>query len=212
VGFLTSFLHATTLQIVLALLAGGIGLPVPEDLVLLVAGWRVSHGDVSFARLAPLALIAIVVSDVALYGFGRLACTHPRIARWLERPSTARWCVGYRRHGMKLVLLARVAMGMRAPFFLAAGMARMPVGRFVIVDALGAAVMTCLWMSIGAWLGPRLGALAPHLHAIATGAAILVVVLLLWKARRRFSRDATNAPERSSPTMARRREKASARA
>jgi membrane protein DedA with SNARE-associated domain len=199
----------TPFQIVLALLAGGAGVPLPEDLVLVAAGWRVGRGDASFLKLAPLALAAIVASDLFLYGLGRLARTHPRIARWLERPSVARLEGAYRRHGVKLVALARIAMGARAPFFLAAGMVRMPLGRFLIVDTLGAAVMTCAWMRVGAWLGPRLGELTPHLHAIAIAALVAVLIVIAWKARRLAVE--TRSEPRSAPpssTSARRRVRA----
>lgn len=194
----------STLQIVLALLAGGVGLPIPEDLVILAAGWRVSRGDVTFWQLAPLVLASIVVSDVTLYALGRLARSHPRIARWLERPTVARFAAAYRRRGVKLVLLARIAMGARAPFFLAAGMARMPLARFILVDALGASVMTALWMRVGAWLGPRLHELEPHLHMIACGAVVGVLALLAWKTRRLWSTTSEPLPRTSSPRARRR--------
>jgi membrane protein DedA with SNARE-associated domain len=190
-------LHTTPLHIVLALLAGGVGLPVPEDLVLLAAGWRVSRGGIGFWKLAPLALVAIVASDLMLYGFGRIARNHPRAARWLERPSVARLADAYRRRGVRLVLLARVAMGMRMPFFLAAGLAKMPLGRFILVDALGSAVMTLLWMNAGAWLGPRLDRFAPHLHAAGYAAAAAVIALVAWKARRLLITNAPAAPRQS---------------
>jgi membrane protein DedA with SNARE-associated domain len=197
-------LHITPLYIVLGLLAGGIGLPVPEDLVLLAAGWRVSRGGIGFWQMAPIALASIVASDLMLYGFGRIARNHPRAARWLERPSVARLADAYRRRGVRLVLLARVAMGMRAPFFLAAGLAKMPLGRFVLVDALGGGIMTLLWINAGAWLGPRLDRVAPHLHAAGYAATAAVIALVAWKARRLLITNAPAAPlEQPSSTDAR---------
>jgi membrane protein DedA with SNARE-associated domain len=170
-------LHSSTIGVLLALVAGGIGLPLPEDVVLLAAGWLVWRGDATFTALAPLALVAVVCGDLVLYGVGRASATHPRIARWLERPRLQRLRDQYRRHDVRLLMIARVAIGARAAFFLSAGVARVPVWRFLVVDTLCGAVMVTLWMKLGAHLGDRLEELRPLLHAV-TG--VIVAVLVLW--------------------------------
>jgi membrane protein DedA with SNARE-associated domain len=167
----------------IALLAGGLGLPLPEDVVLLAAGWLVWRGDAAFVSFAPLALAAIVAGDVLLYWIGRLAVRHPRVARLLLRPRVRRLRDAFVAHDVRLLLLARVAVGARAAFFLSAGMARIPLWRFVVVDALGGAVMVTFWMKLGAHLGGRLDELRPLLHALTVVVVSAIVVLLLFRVR-----------------------------
>jgi membrane protein DedA with SNARE-associated domain len=134
-----------------ALLLGGMGAPLPEDAALLVAGYLVWRGDAPVWLLAPACLLSIVICDATLYGLGRLMRKSRRVAARLERLSDR-----YRRHGGRLVLLGRVAIGVRPLFFLAAGLSQMRLVAFLGWDLLGAAFMTALWITVGRAAGPTL--------------------------------------------------------
>jgi membrane-associated protein len=147
--------------VLVALLLGGCGLPLPEDVALLAAGYLVWRGDAPAALLGPAALGAIVLSDMMLYGFGRALRNRPLLGRLFAASRLERLERAFGRHGVRLILVARVAIGARALFFLAAGVTRMPFARFVLWDLLGACVMVTAWIVIGMYIGPRIDEARP---------------------------------------------------
>src|SRR5207253_2546361 len=54
-----------------ALIAGGLGLPLPEELVLLTGGYHAWRGDVDARALIAVTLAAVLVGDATLYVLGR---------------------------------------------------------------------------------------------------------------------------------------------
>jgi membrane protein DedA with SNARE-associated domain len=167
-------------------LLGGVGLPIPEDLALLTAGYLVWRGDASPLAFGVLAFVAVACSDVTLFAIGH----HPWLSRNFRGPRAERIVAAYRRHGAGLVLLGRVAIGVRALLMLGAGFSRVSVGKFLLADLLGLACMVVLWMHVGYWLGPRLEPIRPWLAHFDLAIAAILIGLVIWRLRR---------PVRSSP-------------
>jgi len=172
--------HAPVFQVLLALVLGGCGLPLPEDIALLAAGYLVWRGDAPVFLLWPAALAAIVLSDTMLYGFGRALRDRPFLGRLFAKAKLERLERAFGRHGARLILVARVAVGARALFFLAAGVTRMPFARFVLWDLLGACVMVTAWFVVGMYIGPRIDEARPWFRQAQT--VVLTVVFGLCAA------------------------------
>jgi membrane protein DedA with SNARE-associated domain len=148
---LTTFTSVTA--ILVALVLGGLGAPIPEDLPLLSAGYLASRGDVPLWLLLVASVGGICVSDGILYLLGRRFGPGLLRWRWLKRHLPERLVERltslYAKRGPLLVLVARLAVGMRAAFFFAAGAANMRARRFVLYDLAGAAVAAGVWMYLG---------------------------------------------------------------
>jgi membrane protein DedA with SNARE-associated domain len=136
--------HFTYLGIFLALFGAGLGVPVPEEVPVVAAGVLAHEAVVRWWIALPVCLLGVLTGDVVLYWIGR----HwgERILEWsavrrvLTPAREEQFLAGYRRHGVKIVFTARHLMGVRAAAFLTAGIARVPFGRFLAVDAAAAMI------------------------------------------------------------------------
>ena len=139
--------------ILLALILGGLGAPIPEDLPLLSAGILAASGKVSPWLLLLVSVLGISISDAILYMLGRRFGPGMLKWRWLRRHLPERLIERltalYEKYGAVLLLVARLAVGMRAAFFFAAGAAGMRARRFVLFDVAGAIVAAVAWMYVG---------------------------------------------------------------
>ena len=178
--FATGLLHdegATTLgALVLALCAGAVGAPVPEEAVFAVAGWRARGGALApaLAFLVPVCVVALL--DLGLFELGRHLGPRLRRSRVGRTVSRRRWAflrAFMARRGLVAVALARLTMGARMPTFLLAGAGGMPRRRFLSVAwpmglvsggwpfALGASLdagpdaLDRLWQQVR-WIAPLL--------------------------------------------------------
>ena len=173
------------------LLATGVLSPIPEDLLLLAAGYLVSAGIFSFAWTLPVCLVGVVASDLMLYWWGsriRLGARHRwagKVVRGERLTKAAAW---FDRFGEPVVLIARLVPGTRAVAFVGAGLRGIPVRRFLLYDILGAIIWVPLLTSLGSQLGEEVGGLDRMIGQITrigrwllVAAAALIVV---WFFRR----------------------------
>lgn len=134
----------TYLGLFLVLFAGGLGLPIPEEPVIVTGGVLAHEGIIRWELALPVCLVGVLLGDIIVYWVGH----HwgERVLGWRgvrrvlspERAETLR--SGYRRHGIKILFAARHMMGLRVPAFLMAGTVRIPFWRFIAVDAGSALV------------------------------------------------------------------------
>jgi membrane protein DedA with SNARE-associated domain len=168
-----------------------VGVPVPGETAVLVAGFLASPAGGAFFDLGwviALAFAAAVVGDNIGYWLGhRLA--RPRIHRgggvlWLTPHAFQRAEVYFERYGALTVFVARFVTGLRVVAALAAGTLGMPWSRFFLANAAGALV----WASTIALLGYGFGRNWQRVHPwlgwgswIILGIVVLVIGLRhLW--------------------------------
>ena len=174
----------------LLLVATGLGSPIPEDLILAIAGYLISASAFSWPAALILGVLGVVSSDVLLYAWGRQL--HAGVSRgWTSRLMTPqhlvtaeRWLA---RFGDKAVFFGRLLPGTRTFAFIGAGVRRMPIGRFLLFDVLGAAVWVPAVLFAGTQIGEEIGGLDQLLRRLARSVVwvVLGVVILaaLWKWR-----------------------------
>ena len=149
--------NAPYLAIIGILLATGFGLPMPEDIPLIIGGYLCGQaadaGDSHPALwlMMPGAMIAIVGSDLVLfslgYWIGPSIQRHTIIKRLVGTRNLARTRVAFRKRGAKFIFFARFLPGVRAPAFFTAGTFKMPVTRFLIWDG-AAACLSAPWVML----------------------------------------------------------------
>jgi membrane protein DedA with SNARE-associated domain len=129
--------------IFLALLASGLGLPIPEELPVITAGILVGHEDthLKWYIMLPVVIGGVVLGDALLYGSGRLWGTWLLSRKWVQRRilSPEKRAIiekNFHDRGIAVLLGARLLPGIRTPIFIMAGVLRVPLGRFIIADAL----------------------------------------------------------------------------
>jgi membrane protein DedA with SNARE-associated domain len=143
--------HFSYPGVFLVLLATGLGVPIPEELPIVIAAmmarWEVMHWWGALLSC----LGGVLAGDMLLYTlgrhFGRRILQWPPARRILTPEREARVMHAYHRHGLKFVVMARLIMGLRAAAFLTAGLVRVPFPRFLLVDVT--AVLVSVPISFG---------------------------------------------------------------
>jgi membrane protein DedA with SNARE-associated domain len=187
--------HFGHLAIFLLLVAGGLAVPVPEELVQLTAGYLARRGVLLFWPSVAAAWLGIVVGDALFF---HLARRHG--ASLLERPAVARWLTPGRRaflerhfdrHAVLTVMVARHASAFRLPAYALAALHGVRLRTFVIADGLSALASVPLVVWLGWFFAGHIEALKRDLHEAELLVAAGVGLLLLgwwafrsWQARR----------------------------
>jgi membrane-associated protein len=137
-----------------------------------------------------VAATAAIVGDNIGYWFGRRAGRRALTARrgpfrrhrqhLLDRGEAF-----FARHGGKAVALGRVVTGVRVVTAVVAGASRMPVGRFMVANAIGAFAWAGATASLVVWLGPVGAAIALASGWTIAGAGVLLAAVRVRRARAR---------------------------
>jgi membrane protein DedA with SNARE-associated domain len=180
---------------VLLFLATAFGLPVTEDLLLLVGGYLVGAGIFAWPPALALAYGSLLTSDLIVYTYGRKLRAHSLRrgpVRRFVRPGrlrvATRW---FGRFGEKTIFFARLVPGTRLIVFLCAGIRAVPAWKFLAYDALAALIWVPLILGVGVKIGRRIGDAQRLLEWIGTrvtwillAAALLVLIRHLVLVRR----------------------------
>ncbi len=187
--------HAPLGLLVLALLAAGLGLPLPEDLVLLTAGGLSHRGGVALPLTVAVCAAGVLGGDLILFLTARRlgpAALSRRPFRALLPPERRTRIEGMlRRRGPAVIFVARHLAGIRAPTFALAGIHGMPLRTFLMWDALGACVSVPLTVVIGYLFSEHLDRVGRGMsrveHWVAAAAVTVLCTYLLvqWLRRRR---------------------------
>jgi membrane protein DedA with SNARE-associated domain len=175
---------------------GNLGVPMPEETVLLAAGFLAGRNILDLKTLYVVAFVSAVIGDCTGYLLGRTGGA--RLMGWLVRtfpklrPGQERLEAFFETHGSKAVFMARFIAGAR---FLAgpmAGSARMGFLRFLGWNMLGAAVWCTLIVTIGYLVGDELEWVAMEAHRAFMWVGIAMVLLagaawLFWWRQRQPS-------------------------
>jgi membrane protein DedA with SNARE-associated domain len=142
------------------LFLGAFGPSPPEEVVLLIAGFLVFRGVARFPLMIGAELSGILISDLILYGFGRLFGEGLEKRRFLKKifpPRRVRKIKDkFHTYRYRFIFLARYLYGLRPVVFFTAGASRMKVIPFALCD-LGASLVNCLvWTALGLLFGGRI--------------------------------------------------------
>jgi membrane protein DedA with SNARE-associated domain len=143
--------HLSYAGIVIALILTGTGLPIPEEVLIIVAGAASSRGALDPWLAFGSCIIGALLGDLATYGIGRhfgksVVREHPWFARFVTPERERQIEEMIKLHGLKVFFLARFLVGLRSPMYLTAGILRVPFRRFILVDTFCAAsVIGCFF-------------------------------------------------------------------
>jgi membrane protein DedA with SNARE-associated domain len=134
----------TYLGIFLTLFSAGLGLPIPEEAPIVAAGILAHQRVVQWWLALPVCLAGVLLGDVILYWAGRrwgeTVLTWPIIRRVVTPARVVTLERGYRRHGVKIIFLARHVMGIRAGAFVVAGTVGIPFWKFLAANGAAALI------------------------------------------------------------------------
>jgi membrane protein DedA with SNARE-associated domain len=165
------------------LVAGGVGVPVPEELIQLSAGYLARRGLLSFWPAVVVTWLGLVAGDFLLFRLGRAHgprfLDSPRVG-WVLTPARRAFIERhFARHAVLTIVAARHASGFRLPVFAMAGASGVKSWTFLLAD--GASALASVPLVVGAgWLfAARLAEVKRDLHQIELAVAGLVLVGLV---------------------------------
>ena len=172
----------TYLGIYLVLLAGSLGLPIPEEMAIVAAGVMSHEGLMAPWPGLLVCLLGVLSGDVILYWTGRNG--GERVLRWrpvrflLTPDRESRLKVAYCRHAVKTIVAARHVAGFRAAAFLTAGIARVPFWKFVLTDGLTALLGVPFSFALAYFFTDHIKAIYADVHRIERWIGLVVVLVV----------------------------------
>jgi membrane protein DedA with SNARE-associated domain len=134
------------LGIALLLLLGGLGLPVPEEAPIILAAVLSRGGKMWWPLALASCFAGVLLGDFVVYflGFfyGEKVMSLPLTRKFLS-PAREVQIKGYfHRHGFKILILGRFAVGFRTAAYLTAGILKLPALRLLLTDLFAVSLST----------------------------------------------------------------------
>jgi membrane protein DedA with SNARE-associated domain len=173
-------------------------LPVPSELVMPPAGYWAAKGQMSFPLALLCGVLGSVIGALANY-YGAQLIGRPLIQRYgkyvlLSEKNLARSERFFAQHGEISTLIGRLFPVIRHLISIPAGLHRMPLSKFILYTAAGAAVWCAILTWIGYFLGQHEGALrTEEIHHYVRWALLVLIpltllVIAIYVLRRRRSK------------------------
>jgi len=170
----------------------GLGLPLPEDIPLLLAGYFVANAKMHLAIASICAWLGIIGGDVVLYNLGKrygLEITRvPVIGKHVTRERIEYAEKLFERYGTWVVGVGRLFAGIRGAMVIAAGAIRFNFVKFLIADGIAAILSGGMFIALGYWAGKKVGDLEAirekvqhYEHYVIGGIVLIVLVIIAWK-------------------------------
>src|SRR6185436_18724044 len=138
----------------------GLGMPLPEDIPLLVAGMLVGAGKMHLLPVAICAWCGIIGGDCVLYylghRFGLNITRVPYIGKHVSKERIQQAERLFDKYGVWVVAVGRLFAGVRGAMVVAAGTIRFNLIKFLIADGLAALVSGGLFIFLGIKFGQNL--------------------------------------------------------
>jgi membrane protein DedA with SNARE-associated domain len=198
------------LGVFLGILATGIPfMPLPEELPVVIGGVLAGHGTARWWIMLPVCMLAVVIGDAMLYGIGRWSGPRIRNSGWVKKhvlPPDRLQSIeaNFQKHGVKILLFARLTPGIRAPIFVTAGIMRVPLPLFILADAIYAIPGVTILFFLGFWFTDSIISLVEtgfsHVRSIVVATVLLAIAgYLVYRFLRRPV--VTGGPEEMPPLV-----------
>ncbi|HSU66045.1 MAG TPA: DedA family protein [Tepidisphaeraceae bacterium] len=160
--------HGSYLVLFLLLFGCGLGLPLPEDIPLLLSGAFAAQGRMNLAIAAVCAWFGIVGGDIVLYHLGKKFGLEvrrlPLIGRHLSQKRIEKVHRLFEKYGVWVVAVGRLFAGIRGAMVVVAGTIRFTFWKFLLADGLAAVVSGGMFLLLGYWFGSNMHRLMDYVH------------------------------------------------
>jgi membrane protein DedA with SNARE-associated domain len=179
------------------LLLCGLGLPVPEDVSLVLGGSLVYQGKAQLFLMMVTGYVGIILGDSVMFALGRRfgsqvgVKTGGFLSRIITPAKRARVEALFKKHGEKVVMIARFLPGVRAPTYFTAGSVGMKYSHFVFFDSVAALASAPIFVYLGFRFGGELEFLIEQIRKGQRGVLFALAVVIVagffvrrWRTRR----------------------------
>ena len=200
--------HGAYLWLFSILLLCGFGLPIPEDISLIAAGYLSWCGDgegrcpklpgLNVQTAFAVCFLAVLAGDTIAFFFGRRYGRRVLASKLAQRYFTPkrqlRTRAYFRKFGSKVVLVGRFTPGLRFTIFFTAGTLHVRPSVFFIYDFVAAAFSVPVLVYV-AWLfGGQIDSVIKYARGAEHGILVALVIVgviigvKLWRRRKRLAR------------------------
>lgn len=163
--------------------------PIPSELIMPLAGYRASQGDISIVTVIIAGSIGSLLGVMPWYYAGlklgemrmkRLAARH---GRWLtlSEADVDAASKRFRENGATAILVGRLIPTIRTLISVPAGIARMPLSTFMIFSLIGTVVWTAGLALAGYLLGQAYDVVSTYVNPVSTGVFVLIVLIYAYR-------------------------------
>ncbi len=192
------FAKASLWMLALALAIAGLGIPLPEDPILLAAG-ALTHRTPTLSPATALIVVylATIAGDVGLFllarHFGKTLLTRRPLC-WLATPARRQRVQRLLdRRGAQAIFVGRHVSGLRAVLFITAGIEGVRLRTFIMYDALAGLVSIPAMFGLGYFFSSHLARVEAGIAHVehwlmAAGSILLLAFLLYYSLRKNTGR------------------------
>ena len=171
--------HFPYVGLLLLLILGGLGLPFPEGITLIVCGVLIFTHVIKSIPALLIAYSGILIGDLLAYSlgrkYGRMIVTHKRFHRIISPERLLKLEDMFNKKRTLLVMIGGHLVG---EIFIVAGVMRMPLSKFLAADAIASIFTIALWTGIGYVGGNSLEVIKKDITRIEHIGILFVIILL----------------------------------
>ncbi len=173
----------------LVLVLGGLGLPVPEEVPVILAAVLSRKGTLWWPFAFGSCLVGVLAGDFVVYFlgyfYGEKVLKLPLTRKFLTKPREAQIKGYFHRHGIKILIVGRFAVGFRTAAYLTAGILKLPALRLFLTDLFAATLSTTLMFGLGYLFAQQIERATAEIHRwqhwITFAAALGLATWLLYR-------------------------------
>jgi len=166
------------------LLLCGLGLPIPEDVSLISAGYLAHRGVVNVNTVFLVCFASVLGGDCIAFMLGRLFGSRlldSRLAQRFFRPrKQIRVRAYFRKFGSKVIFIARFLPGLRFSIYLSAGTLRVRPSIFITYDSLAALVSVPALVYLAWGFGEHIDHVVSWARRSEYGILVAVLLVAIW--------------------------------
>jgi membrane protein DedA with SNARE-associated domain len=163
--------------------------PIPSELIMPLAGFAAARGDLNVLGVVLTGTAGSVAGSLPWYLIGRYYGKYrarklaARYGRWLTVSVTDvnRALAFFDRHGSRAILFGRLVPAVRTLISVPAGIADMPLWRFVGWSAAGSALWSGLLTVLGFLLQSQYTLVAKYMDPVSKGIVAAIVLIYLYR-------------------------------
>jgi membrane protein DedA with SNARE-associated domain len=167
--------------------------PIPSELILPLAGFTASRGDMSLVGAIVWTTLGSIAGALVLYAIGallgrdrtRAIAARLPLVKLSDIDRTEAW---FARHGVKAVFFGRMVPLFRSFISLPAGIERMPMTTFLAFTALGSLIWNAIFVLAGYQLGENWrrvqGVVGVYQKVVAVAVVVAVAAFVAVRLRR----------------------------
>jgi membrane protein DedA with SNARE-associated domain len=173
------------------------GVPLPGETMLIAASLYAGTGSLNIWLVGLVAIVGAVIGDNVGFAIGHFGGRKliDRFGKYVlmtpERLDKVE--AFFRKHGSRVVVIARFVEGLRQANGLIAGTVGMRWPKFLAANIVGAVGWVAVWASLGYFAGNHVETISKYFTYVAIGLAVLIILVIgrhLIAHRRRRTADA----------------------